>query len=350
QRVRAPARPSSTAVSQEFSMTSHLTRSALSFALVTTLAVLHHGPATAVTKVWVANTGSDGNPCTLASPCATFQRAHDTVAAGGEVGVLNAGDYGGVASPRLQIGKSVSIVNDGSGEATILNTDPTDAAVFVLAGVGDIVSLRGLVLDGLGTGLVGLDSNQVHALHVQNCVIRNFEARGTSHRMFMTANSSTQSLFMSDSLVYNNGSGGSSTGLFLSAQGTGSLRAVLNRMRIENNVIGLQAQSFSGPGTMRITVRNSTVSGNVSDGIRAAVGSGAGTGMMGERTTVVNNVGNGLISTGTHAVILLSDSTISKNGTGVSTTGGGQLISYGNNRNNNNIGAEGVATSMLGLF
>jgi hypothetical protein len=34
----------------------------------------------------------------------------------------------------------------------------------------------------------------------------------------------------------------------------------------------------------------------------------------------------------------------------VVTQTGGQLISYGNNRNNNNIGAEGTATSMFAAF
>jgi len=69
-----------------------------------------------------------------------------------------------------------------------------------------------------------------------------------------------------------------------------------------------------------------------------------------ERSAVVNNAANGIIANGPHAVVLLGDSIITRNGTGVAGVNGGQLISYGNNRNNNNIGAEGTATSMFAPF
>jgi len=53
---------------------------------------------------------------------------------------------------------------------------------------------------------------------------------------------------------------------------------------------------------------------------------------------------------GPHAVVLVSGSTITRNGVGIDVIAGGQLISYGNNRNNNNIGAEGTATAFFSLF
>ena len=53
---------------------------------------------------------------------------------------------------------------------------------------------------------------------------------------------------------------------------------------------------------------------------------------------------------GPHAVVLFSDSTITRTGVGIDVIAGGQLISYGNNRNNNNIGAEGTATAFFSLF
>jgi hypothetical protein len=326
-------------------MTSHMTRSTRLPAVLAALAVLQGTPASAATKVWVSNSGSNANPCTLALPCATFQHAHDVVAAGGEITILTPGDYG-----QITINKSISITNGSVGEAGILSTDAVGSAIFILAGLGDVVSLHGLVLDGAGAGLVGLNVNRVGSLHVQNCVIRNFEGGALPHGIFMTANSGTSSLFLSDTIVYNNGSGGSTGGVALISQGTGSLKALLNRVRLENNVIGLRVSSNSGPGNARVTVRDSTAVGNVGDGILAKVDTGAGAVVLVERTTTVNNAGSGLHADGTHAVILLSDSTITKNGTGVSTTSGGQLISYGNNRNNNNVGAEGTATSMLSLF
>src|ERR1700704_5652432 len=84
------------------------------------VAVLHAAPADAAapTKVWVSNAGVDNASCgAVTAPCRTFQQAHDNVAAGGEVGVLTPGDYGGVNG--LTITKAVSITNDGAGEAGV---------------------------------------------------------------------------------------------------------------------------------------------------------------------------------------------------------------------------------------
>ena len=62
------------------------------------------GAAQAQTRVFVAAQGSDSNPCTFAAPCRTFQHAHDMVAAGGEIDVLDPAGYGAVI-----ITKSISI-------------------------------------------------------------------------------------------------------------------------------------------------------------------------------------------------------------------------------------------------
>jgi len=48
------------------------------------------------------------------------------------------------------------------------------------------------------------------------------------------------------------------------------------------------------------------------------------------------------------ATILLNDNTITRNGTGISATNSGQLISYGNNKNNDNLGPEGAPTGLFG--
>src|SRR5262245_29065129 len=55
-------------------------------------------------RVFVAAQGSDSNACTFAAPCRTFQKAHDTVAANGEIDVLDPAGYG-----TLNITKSISV-------------------------------------------------------------------------------------------------------------------------------------------------------------------------------------------------------------------------------------------------
>src|SRR5215472_10995050 len=62
-----------------------------------------------------AASGSDGNNCGLGAPCRNFQRAHDQTNEQGVITVLDPGDFG-----LLTITKSINIMNDGGGEASIL--------------------------------------------------------------------------------------------------------------------------------------------------------------------------------------------------------------------------------------
>ena len=48
--------------------------------------------------------------------------------------------------------------------------------INVSAGANDVVFLKGLDFEGIGTGLVGIQFNTGAALHVDNCVIRGFQA------------------------------------------------------------------------------------------------------------------------------------------------------------------------------
>src|SRR5215510_7377412 len=59
-------------------------------------------------RVFVAAQGSDSNACTFAAPCRTFQRAHNVVAANGEIDVLDPAGYG-----ALSITKAISIQGHG---------------------------------------------------------------------------------------------------------------------------------------------------------------------------------------------------------------------------------------------
>jgi hypothetical protein len=332
-------------------------RASLTAGLAAALALLSGVPVQAApTKVWVATGGTDSTTCgAISSPCASLQRAHDNVAAGGEIGVLTPGDYGG----GLLITKSVSITNDGAGEATIgpgtgLNA-ATSIGIDVEAGPGDIISIRGLVLDG-GVDPNGSASNQNGitfgrdltdgaALHIQNCVIRNFQ------RGIVFAPSSSQQLFVSDTIIFNNGTQNRDAGIVVAA-GEGNnndAKMVLDRVHLENNFEGLLIENdlgFNGGAAgVHITVRDSVISGNVANGVHALTATGHPPAFaVVERTSIVNNRQNGILADGPRATILLSDSTVARNAVGISTINGGQLVSYRNNRINNNIGPDGAPT------
>src|SRR5262249_20810016 len=204
----------------------------------------------ATLQVWVSGNGSDANPCTATQPCATFQHAYDVVAAGGEIAVLSPGNYGPVI-----IGKSVGITNDGAGEAGII---PPAAGIFINATRCDVIGLRGLVLDGsLGSG-IGIVAQQLSALHIQNCVIRNFELAGAFPAYGLEFEpTGTSKLFLSDSIIFNNGSTAGSGGVLIAPQGTGSADVVLHRVHLENNVVGLKVEGSQSTGNgSHVVIRN----------------------------------------------------------------------------------------------
>src|SRR5690348_7701771 len=111
-------------------------------------------------RVFVAGEGSDSNACTFSAPCRTFQHAHDSVAPGGEIDVLDPAGYGPVT-----ITKAISI--QGHGFSGI--SAPTGNAIAINAGASDRINLRGLLIDGVGTGNSGIScvSVAVGSLNIQ---------------------------------------------------------------------------------------------------------------------------------------------------------------------------------------
>jgi hypothetical protein len=107
------------------------------------------------TRSWVSHEGKDQNDCTINHPCRTFQRAHNQTQIGGEVDVLDPGEYG-----TLVIDHPITL--DGGHMGYI---DPTASPVFDAIVVGQTttslpVILRNLSIQGaavsainwLGTG------------------------------------------------------------------------------------------------------------------------------------------------------------------------------------------------------
>jgi hypothetical protein len=130
-----------------------MTKIVSSFIIITiglgVLLQVGHAQAQSAMMTWVSGAGSDSYPCTRASPCATFSAAYAQTAAGGEIDVLDGGDFG-----PLFIQRALTIANDGAGVASI--TPGSGAAIVVNAGTTDAVILRGLTLNGLYTPSPGI--------------------------------------------------------------------------------------------------------------------------------------------------------------------------------------------------
>lgn len=113
-------------------------------------AALSAAPAQALNnRSFVSAQGSDGNPCTAPSPCRSYQTAHDSTNAGGEVVTLDSAGFG-----LVTITKSLTISSIGvEGAITTLSGQ---TAVTIAAGASDIVKLNGLTLIGGNAGTTGI--------------------------------------------------------------------------------------------------------------------------------------------------------------------------------------------------
>jgi hypothetical protein len=291
------------------------------------------GPNTAVqaqpARVFVAAQGSDGNPCTFALPCRTFQHAHSVVAAGGEIDVLDPAGYG-----ALNITKSISIQGHGFAGLAV----PSGAGITINAGAADKVNLRGLLLDGIGTGGDGIAFNSGAILHVQESLIRNFSGNGINFAANATL--SVSSILVADNAL---------SGILVSPTGSVAVVAALDHVDLDNNLNGLRVFGSDSTGTITVTVGNSVVRKNQFQGIASLSNFGATTLVTVRDCTIASNGGVGLQANGSPvATLRMTRTTIAGNATGVQAANGGQLISFGDNSLAGNA-ADGAPSSTIPL-
>ena len=284
------------------------------------------------TRTWVSGVGDDANPCSRTAPCKTFAGAISKTAAGGEINCLDPGGFGG-----LTITKSITISCE-MGTAGVLVSGTNAFIINALS--TDRVFLKGLDFEGLGTGLNGIRVLSAGLVHVEDCVIRNFQGAAPNGFGIQFAPSAALKFVVTRTTLFNNGTGATGGGIQVRPTG-GATTGTIDRVVANRNIFGIAADGTGGTTGINITVRDSTVSGNISTGILAATGA-AGTGVMVMRTAASNN-GTGLATSGAGAVMRVGQSEITGNGTGVS----GTVLSYLTNQLNGN-GVDGVLSAVPG--
>lgn len=264
---------------------------------VLVVGLLYAAPAQAqATRTWVSGVGDDANPCSRTAPCKTFAGAISKTATNGEINVLDPGGFGGVT-----ITKSITISSEGF-EAGVL-VSGTNAIVINATTTSNVV-LRGLDIEGLGTGLVGIKVlGGLGSLHVEKCTINNFRGANSSGIEIATSVAGTTQVYIKDTIVRNNGQG-TGVGILIKPTGSAVVKASLNNVRLENNNAGLQVNNSS------ITqVNNSTAAGNANAGFSNAPGAS----VLSLSRSVSTGNGTGVVCQGT--TTNLNDTTIFGNTT-----------------------------------
>jgi len=276
-----------------------------------------------------ATLGSDSNPCTRMSPCLTFAAALAQTNAGGEIDVLDPGDFGPVT-----ITKSVSIAGDAVGVAGTIPS-PGTSGIVVSAGASDLINLRGLIFDGVNaSGTSGVVFLSGARLHIENCVFLGFTASGMTFSPG-TGSAVTTQLVVQDTTIHNN-----ATGLLIRPTGGIAANAVLRRLHIDNNTgEGLRVDGTAASGAINATLADSTASLNGGNGIDAVSGPGnVSVDIM--RVVAASNGSAGIQSnqsSGGTASVTVGGSVIYGNTVALEAIGGASLLTYANNQVTGNV-------------
>jgi hypothetical protein len=257
------------------------------------------------TRTWVSGVGDDANPCSRTAPCKTFPGAISKTAAGGEIDTLDPGGFGGVT-----ITKSITI--DGtSGLAGVLVSGTN--GIVVNASSTDVVIIRNLDINGIGSGLAGILILGAGDVRIENCKIYRFSGRGIEDRR------TAGHLSVTNTTVNSNGQ----TGILAMSGGSSTLNVTVDRVQMHGN--GNSGLAITGG--VRATVARSSATSNTFMGFYADTGATLDV----EDSVAFGNGSTGIMAL-TGGTVRLSNTTVTNNATGLHAGSGSDILSYGSNR------------------
>jgi hypothetical protein len=276
---------------------------AFSFALIAAICglMLFGGAAQAqATRTWVSGVGDDANPCSRTAPCKTFAGAISKTAAAGIINCIDAAGYGAVT-----ITKSITI--DCRNTLAAVLVSGTNGINIPTASI--IVNLRGLDIEGIGTGLIGINITGASTVHIEKTNVFGFQA-------------------------------GAATGINFAPTAAGG-RLIVDDCHIHTNFNGIVLNGAGG--SVDMVVRDSVIDTNPGDGI-AVTTTGPHAGATIESSHLAFN-GAGLGLNGAASIARIGNSTVTLNTSGVAA-GTGTLQSFKNNQ----IGGNGTDGTPITAF
>ena len=277
-------------------------------------------------RTWISGVGDDANPCSRTAPCKTFAGAISKTAAGGEIDALDPGGFGG-----LTITKSITI-DGGLGQVASVLVSGTNGFTIAAAS-NDVVTIRNIRFQGLlgngGTpasaGLNGISVQSARQVHIEHCEIDGFASNGIQIAPNGSSAPNVQ-VTIDDTRVENsNGNGVTAYGSSAANQATVNL----SDSRLLSNSKGISAGNWT-----QVNVVGSVITGNV---VGASLASPGSTSVMTIRDTqITNNSSQGVRVVGgagptITAVAYLSGVTTQGNGTAISVGSGADVRSFKNN-------------------
>jgi hypothetical protein len=263
-------------------------------------------------RTWVSGVGDDANPCSRTAPCKTFAGAISKTAAAGEINIIDPAGYGGVT-----ITKSITI-NGGGSFASILVSGTN--GVIVNVGASDVVTIRNVSINGLGTGLSGIKMLGSGSLFVENVDIHQFTDKGIDFQPTGAAQ-----LFVTNAAIRNTGGG-----IIVKPAAGISATAHVRDSIVEQNVYGIRAEDRAS-----VSIERCTAVGNLNNGFLAISTSQAAQmtidGSIASNNRNPSSSSSGIQSNGALSTIRISNVVVTNNDIGLNLAGG-SVASWGNNK------------------
>jgi hypothetical protein len=286
-------------------------------------------------QTWVSGAGNDANDClTVSTPCRNLAGAMAKTTAGGVINVLP-GSY-----DSFIVDRAVDIIAD-QGMATIVGTGASIGGVFfggiyVNAGAGDVVRIRGMIIKQPAISDAGIVFASGAALHVENCTLGGTIASSPAGLYFAPTTAASggvpTELSVRNSVISANPAGN----VLIKPSNGVAVAALFENTLMAEGLYGIRADNTAGSGLIGVDVKYSTAKGNSNNGF-LAVGTGASPiHFMIDHSTAENNGVNGAIATGAQAFMIVTNSTLMRNGTGLSQQSGATVASTGTNTINFN--------------
>jgi hypothetical protein len=255
-------------------------------------AVSAHAQAT---RTWVSGVGDDANPCSRTAPCKTFAGAISKTATNGEINCIDPGGFGAVT-----ITKGITL-DCHEVYASILVSGTNG---IIINAAGAVVTIRNLNVNGVGTGINGINILAASKVFIEDVMIMQFTGRGISD----TRSVNGGVLSVRNTTIRNN------TGAAI-----GLLGVATTSTSVENSLL-----AGNGFGVTLATGNNAMITRSVLSANTTGVQVDAG-GQLGLESNAISFNPTGIQNSGT---LQLSNNEISFNATAIVGTTG----SYGNNR------------------
>jgi hypothetical protein len=290
------------------------------------LLVASSAASASASRTFVSGVGSDTGSCPLATPCRTFAYALTQTAPSGEIIVLNSAGYGPVT-----INQAVSIINTSNfAGITVASGD----GITINAGPNDSVTLRGLTVDGGGTGSNGIVFNSGGKLTIDQCNLMNFAgSASTGNGIIMQPTFGSHDIVITNTTTSNN----AYAGVYFFPSGAATTGIVIDRASANNNAYGIVINNAGSSVGAKANISNSIASFAIGEGfyfqnIAASL----------DNSNATSNGGNGVFVSST-ATLALGRSVLMNNGQ-YGLNNSGTVNSYKDNRIAGNVAGQVLAT------